>query len=211
MANKVIFLGGYARSGKTTTLEEFRKLGYPTFSTSQFLYQIADSLFIELFGISNIPRKEECESFFTTLRLNDIHVSRFAELHTIGLNDRQYSVFEELHTTRSVLTKLAENVIVPNIGRENAFIRPILESVKKVESSIVIIETLGGEEYKGFLNLLGQYNINLLGLINCERTGQRPNVDIREPLPTDLTINCNLSKFSVKDQILSLLEDIKNG
>jgi hypothetical protein len=195
MANKVIFLGGYARSGKTTTLEEFRKLGYPTFSTSQFLYQIADSLFLELFGVSNIPRKEECDSFFTTLRLNDIHVSRFADLHT----------------TRSVLTKLAENVIVPNIGRENAFIRPILESVKKVESSIVIIETLGGEEYKGFLNLLGQYNINLLGLINCERTGQLPNVDIREPLPTDLNINCDLSRFSVKDQILNLLEVIKNG
>ena len=100
---------------------------------------------------------------------------------------------------------------MPNIGRENAFIRPILESVKKVESSIVIIETLGGEEYKGFLNLLGQYNINLLGLINCERTGQLPNVDIREPLPTDLNINCDLSRFSVKDQILNLLEVIKNG
>jgi hypothetical protein len=195
MANKVIFLGGYARSGKTTTLEEFRKLGYPTFSTSQFLYQIVDSLFIELFGISNIPRKEECDSFSTTLRLNDRHGSRFAELHT----------------TRSILTKLAENVIVPNIGRENAFIRPILESVKKVESPIVIIETLGGVEYNGFLNLLDQYNISLLGLINCERTDQRPHVDIRELLPTDLTINCDLSRFSVKNQILSLLESIKNG
>lgn len=65
--NKIIFIGGYACSGKTSTLEILKKLGIPCYSTSALIHKVYKELALsgllsskKLWGKENKPELREC-------------------------------------------------------------------------------------------------------------------------------------------------------
>ncbi len=157
----IVFLGGYARAGKSTAISLLRELGYPCFSTSEHLYEVAAHV---LSVISGSP-PELCLQMLKNYPPDFV----IAELGT---------------SKREFLKDLAEKAIVPTIGRYLGIVHPVMSKALTQKRSVVFVESIGGEEQKlqeQFILESSDLTLehNVFG-INIRRHSEQPGVDIRQ-------------------------------
>jgi ribosome biogenesis GTPase A len=160
----VLFVGGYARSGKSTLMRLLRDWNFTTASTSQYLDQVCE---LEL------VTKTGDKSWLNTFS----NKSSWIEKKLVDLTG---------HTFRSYKIQKAEKELVPSLGRLNGLIKPALEPIMGLVGKCPIaIETIGGEEYHLMLGYLKQdqkQKFNFINL-NCHSNYEKKGVDIRVLLP----------------------------
>jgi hypothetical protein len=189
----VLFVGGYARSGKSTLMKVLRDWNFTTASTSQYL----DSI---------------CESDMVTKTGDKSWLNTFAS-KSLLLEKKLVEITG--HTFRSYKINKAEEEIVPNLGRLNGLIKPSLEPViKLLGKSPIAIETIGGDEYNLMLDYLRQNQEQEIDIINinCRSTDEQKGVDIRTLLPDPCLHLFNNKKMkSIKSVLSDLYPQLGNN
>lgn len=157
----IIFVGGFARSGKTTTLKRLKRLGYTILSTSQYLDLVCEKDLESCWKGKLAKKTIADEKLFYDLT---------------GKTMREYKIDK------------AENQIVPNLGRYEGIIKPTLQPLLTSSSSKFAIETIGGEEFLLMQRFLQE---NITGYkcrrLNCRSLIELKGVDSRELLPPPMT------------------------
>ncbi len=178
---RIIFLGGYARSGKSTAVTLLREMEIPCFSTSEFLYTVA----ARIWSIGG--------SYNTTLQQLKNTLPDAILWNTGGLTKRQF------------LIHVAENVIVPSYGRGEGIVKPVMnQALEELDiSPIVAIETIGGFEYQQLLACVPDYATYIP--VNIRRHTELAGADIRELLPDAVDIWNEGSINDLENQIKSIL------
>lgn len=148
----ILVIGGYSRSGKTSSLSILRNLGIPYFSTSVLLDNFIESLERE-FGVP-IPTEVE-------------------------------------ERRRHKITS-AEKVLVPIFGRQ-IFSVKAAQAAMESEDDVVLIESIGGEEWELMAKAIGNIAYERLMNYRVYRFNVRsereiPGVDIRQLLNNAVTI-----------------------
>jgi hypothetical protein len=138
----VLFIGGFSRAGKSTTIDYLKSQGIPCYSTSALLHQTYQNLY-----------KSEL------------------------LDSSHYWVEDNKPELRQELITLAESVLVPVFGRE-VFSHTVIRQANLSTAPLVVIETIGGEEFKLGLEVLRKPYL----CWNIRREGELKGVDIRELL-----------------------------
>jgi hypothetical protein len=138
----VLFIGGYSRVGKSTTINYLKSQGIPCYSTSALLHQVYQNL--DITGL---------------------------------LSSRRAWDEENKPELRQELITLAESVLVPVFGRE-IFSHTIIRQANLSTAPLVVIETIGGEEFKLGLEVIKKPYL----CWNIRRDGELKGVDIRELL-----------------------------
>jgi hypothetical protein len=138
----VLFIGGYARTGKSEAISYLKSQEIPCYSTSDLLHQTYQNLYEG--GL---------------------------------LYPNRYWGEDEKPELRQELITLAESVLVPVFGRE-IFSHTVIRQANLSPAPLVVIETIGGEEFK----LMGEALQKPYLCWNIRREGELKGVDIRELL-----------------------------
>ena len=133
----IVFLGGYANSGKTTAMRYLASQGLTCLSTSDILHKISTKVF--------------------------------------PVNGRTKPQRRYLNIL------LAEDILKPYLGN-NVFCNKIVEDVLDCDSDIIVIETIGGDEYRSIKSRLKD-SFSLFLNINLRSVNEQPEVDSRQLLP----------------------------
>lgn len=157
---KIVFVGGYARSGKSTLMKYLATKNCHCFSTSQYLDSVCE---------------KELGEYWT-----DAFVTKdtLKEKELVALTGKNYRTYK---------INKAEKELVPKLGRLRALVIPVLTPLLKLSNSdFVAIETIGGKEFELMLDWI-KNNVKScqISLINCRSPFELKGVDIRELLPTD--------------------------
>lgn len=162
----IVFLGGYARSGKTTALSYFKSQGIPTFSTSDILHQQASIMF-DILGT-------DAKRYPGT---KDLSKDKDAELMvSVKTGDTSFKVAPSM---RDILIAIAESTrsLVPDF-----YVQQLVEEIYRYEGvSLAIVETVGGSEF-GYIQEYLEDDYTTYSL-NIRREGELEGVDIRQLLP----------------------------
>lgn len=164
----IVFLGGYARSGKTTALSYFKSQGIPTFSTSDILHQQASTMFEML--SSNAKRYPGTKG---------LSQDKGAEV-TINVKTGCGSTSLEIAPSmRDILIAVAESTRTLD---PNFYVQQVVKQVRCCkEGKLAIVETVGGSEFEALIGTLeADYTSYYL---NIRREGELKGVDIRKLLP----------------------------
>jgi hypothetical protein len=185
MQKTIVFVGGYARSGKTTALSYLAEQGYGTVSTSAILYEFAANLFS---GITDWKTDE------ATKVLADKSSSFEISFTAYHGREENCSSFSGFFPHRKFIIALAEDVLVKTFGRQ-IFARTATIRALQSDSPLVFVETVGGEEFSQMLLALNEITGTepeetqpTLIKLNMRRTEEQAGVDIRQLLTTDLEI-----------------------
>jgi hypothetical protein len=119
----IICVGGYARAGKSTTVEILESLDIPVFSASRFLHKAVD-----------LTKGTVFEPWAAAIKLTDIAVD------IVPPSERMQCI------------TMAERILVPTFGRK-LFAHAMFDGLTAVDNQIVAIETIGGDEWQEFANL----------------------------------------------------------
>lgn len=170
MTNKLIILGGYARSGKTTALDYLESKQVAAFSTSRLLHD-ATARFLEK---------------ATRLQLQELKLILLAKNQPIlGVPPRDW------------LIHVAESVLVPVYGRENAFVEPVVRlALAALDQQSVVVESIGGVEFELMHELFASAGVDPICL-NIRSNRELADVDYRDLLPNAIEIenNGNFEEF----------------
>jgi len=157
----IIFVGGYARSGKTTVinyLEEHYQA--EVLSGSRMIHQITDSL-LDYFGLNSFRLKREINKFIA----------------------------------ESVLKKFLH----PQI-----FALALAEKVKTSNSPLIVIESIGGDEFVKLKDLINSPTKPLCW--NIRKDTEQPQADQRELLPEAFNI---WNEGSIDDLFITIQQKLK--
>jgi hypothetical protein len=180
----IIFIGGYAESGKTTSINYLKTLGIPCFSTSELLHHFCFNTYKYIMGI-------ELE---TQNKIKMVTLFPFnSAFRSIKVSMREFLIY------------VAENLLTKTFGR-GIFALGIKNQIETCPSNLVIIETIGGKEYYELNNCFSDTEYNKIN-INIRSYTEKPGIDIRELLPKALEINNN---ESVQKLYIKLEEQLKN-
>jgi hypothetical protein len=188
----ILVIGGYANSGKSTSIEHLSKL-VPVLSTSEKLYDVTADILINVLGFSYT--KEEMKEILKNGKAAKI----------LMFNSHEVPAYLDI-SVRDLLIMIAEKCIVNNLGRQ-AFSGSVINDIPE-DSQIVAIESIGGEEYKHLKALAEYKGFNVLP-INIRSSGELKGVDIRELLPNAKTIENDgtIEELGIKlEQITNLIK-----
>jgi hypothetical protein len=138
----ILFIGGYARSGKGEILKYLKSQNIPCYSTSALLHQTYQNL-----------------------------------IEAGMLDSRCVWGEEDKPKLRQELITLAESVLVSVFGRE-IFSHTVIRQANLSPAPLVVVETIGGEEFKLGLEIIQKPYL----CWNIRREGELKGVDIRELL-----------------------------
>lgn len=193
IANKrvIIFLGGYAESGKTEFIKIARANNYLCFSSSELLHEVYKKIFLRFNGFPIITT-DKTRNIFTYTMANSV---------------------KELISLRTDLIFLAEQILTKVFSR-SIFASAIMEKMLNIDltkNQISIIETIGGEEYEKFIFLCRLYypDAKILNL-NIRRDLESQGIDSRKLLPDADVIYNNGTKAEYEKQILIYLKNVLN-
>jgi hypothetical protein len=154
---KIIIIGGYARSGKSSSIKIIESFGIPTISTSVILDNILDSLVPYL--KDSVPRISKSEN---------------------------NSIYKDIRRKKKIW--LAEQIICKKLTRQS-LIFGVIKKIKDTNSKIIVIESIGGEEYNLLIGQLSHLSEEfLIKNVNIRRKTEEPGIDIRELLPNAIDI-----------------------
>jgi hypothetical protein len=174
MKTTIAFINGYSRSGKSSVLDALRVLGYPVVSTSQTLDMLA-------IPVIQLKIKMDTDRLTRLLRTKSSDFD-YAIQQAFGVNSRDLKI------------AIAENMIVPTIGRLEGIVRPTVNRIEFGKSPLVFFETIGGDEYQMALDCMPD-NV-IIKEVNMVSDAQLSSVDIRKPfINPDVTINFNSSIY----------------
>lgn len=178
----IVYLGGYARSGKSSLIEELRNRGYSCFSTSEILHEVASRF---------------CLSFYLPVFFR----------HKTEKFDLGYSFFPCIKTGREWLITLAEDVLVPVFGRE-LFAHTASKRAIACDTPLVFIEAFNNEEQ----NLMSWYaqnigNIQQELIFNIRRDREEPDADSRELLAGAIDIQNTQTIAELVDSLLKKINE----
>lgn len=159
---RILIIGGYARSGKSTFIKMARAADISAASTSELL----DFL---------------CYRVYLSLLMDWSNETILEEDFLDSLSKKSGLVCKD---ERALKIAVAEEVVVPLFGRKEGIVRPTVEYIKQSEDDVFVIESIGGEEFDILIDMLGKdkYDIQLLNIV----TEKFNNVDdIRQLLPTE--------------------------
>jgi hypothetical protein len=151
----ILVIGGFAQSGKSSSLQFLRTQGIPTFSTSVLLDKFIEAL-ETTFGIP-IPSPVE--------------------------ERRKHKI------------AAAEEVLVPIFSRQ-VFANQAGKDLMECESELVVVETIGCEEWKELQKAIAAQSMALsknyqIYRFNVTRESQLEGVDIRKPLENAYEVSNN--------------------
>ena len=136
--DKILILGGYARSGKTTLTDRLGSLDdIEVFSTSVLLHQFAKRTINNLCGTSwdvGTPLNKYAEY---QLSIANADFSGDEDMYTLG----------PLLNGRELLIEFAESILVPTFGRQ-IFSSTVIRQAVQSSADYAIVESIGGEEYR---------------------------------------------------------------
>lgn len=181
----LILIHGYARSGKTTLLNQLQKQGHSIVSTSQELDFITCKRFI-------LPRY--CIEY---LRNKD--------------NEKLNKVYGVPVNCRNLKIDTAENWYIPKFGRASLIEKAFLNQLDPHNcSDLVFFETIGGEEAELAKEYWQEhFNQSTLSL-NIRRSTEVKGCDIRELAPKNNFQNIfNCPEIAV-NQLLSYVQQLIN-
>lgn len=161
MRNKIIvFVGGYAEAGKTTTLNRLKDEGLTVFSSSELLHSVTWRIVAGILGTDKANQLENKAKNYSLKTL-------------LGIDD----------TVRGLYILIAEAILVPVFGRE-IFAHTVARKALQASDDLVFIETIGGREHA-----LAEEHIQLLNPtalvlnLNLRRVGENKEADSRQLLP----------------------------
>jgi hypothetical protein len=165
----LVLIYGYARSGKTTLLQELKKRGFTILSTSLELDYITTSS-------AYLPRY-----FLPILQEKDDERLR-AYIDREGVKLKSSPPFDNPEITcRQLKIWVAENEYVPLFGREYLVEQTIFNQYDPDNSSqLIFFETIGGKEAEIIKKC---WSDTAILDINIRRSSELPKVDIRELAP----------------------------
>jgi hypothetical protein len=135
MTNKTIFIAGYPKSGKSSILDfvDLLEENYAA-STSRVL----DDYCVRLLH-PFLPDYTHLE-LLEALKTKDVTVENFLR-QGLGTSIRELKIV------------MAENVLVPTLGRQKALLNPIRQTILTLDDTIknLWIETIGGSEFEKML------------------------------------------------------------
>ena len=203
MSKKIIILGGYAQAGKSTAIELLKELGVEAVSTSTLLHEIAERFFKEILGVDQ-PGMFQDKSKQFCFRTWE---SRVIPGQPSPLPN-EYSSGPAL-MSRDILIKVAESILVPTLGRKEAFVAPVVTKAVKCESPIVVIECIGGHEWDLMQEVL-ENNLCDYTRVNIRRESEQPDADYRELLPDACCIWNDDTKDALKLELKYLLDALNS-
>jgi len=159
---QIIYVGGYANSGKSSTIKKFKELGIPAYSTSLALHDICTRLLKHTF---KVKPKELVEESYCEYKDYKIMSNMF-----FGSLDRGYILNTAELNVRDFMISVAEEVLVPVVGRE-AFVLALMKKIKSDNHPLVVIETIGGDEYELTKRYAKAYGFSNSMNINCRLKG----------------------------------------
>ena len=162
--SRILFIGGYSGSGKSSALGLLEARGIPCFSTSRILHHLVNTI-----------------GTIRTLKWNE------------DSPDRERCI------------TLAEAVLVPLLGRE-VFANAVMKQVQGSTARTVVIETVGGEEYKLFKSLTKAHRCTS---INLRRDSESPGIDLRKLLPRATNVSNNESLQELDSKLELILAGIR--
>ena len=196
---KILVVGGYARSGKSTLLEASKdvskELVVSYVSTSQTLDEHAWNIYAA--AAASCGRRAEfgSEQFISLLRSKADGI--------LGFNSRQFKI------------DVAEKIIVPLFGRDAGIVKPTVDEMYKLYSQYarnVIIESIGGEEWEILERYLKGYQMDYVAFNVRSPEREQPGVDIRQLLPVELElVNDEPDIFGWQEKSKSFLRSILGG
>jgi hypothetical protein len=184
----IIFLSGYAEAGKTTSIKILNSLEIPSYSSSALLHEFAQIIYFIIMGIKldthNKNNSVVCYNpFGSTIRINRLIM-------------------------RDFLITIAEKALVKVFTR-NIFAAAIKNKLDSY-SPVVVIETIGGEEYECFLKEFEDAKKYQIFNLNIRSFDEKKGVDIRKLLPNSYDLwNNKDTEDELKKTILEFLNSIK--
>lgn len=181
MTRQVVILTGYSRSGKSSLINHLvKEHNFNKISTSDYLTWKT----LEYF---NIPQTDE--NFNRVMRKDPLIDSKFPG----DLNSRTAKIH------------VAEDIIVPQLGRKDGLVIPAIDTYLDLSSERTIIcEVFNLEECNAWIDAL----IDVLGEVAftyaaCRRDSELTSVDGRQLIGTDIDNNGSLE--STAFQLLDLV------
>jgi hypothetical protein len=175
-----IFIGGYARAGKTSVLRELETRGYAVESTSKTLYYylIGALLGNRITSFDQLDLAKTLREGGSLCEISPDLLRRFQDksrsIESMVKHDTGVSI-------REAMIWLAEKVIVPTLGRENGIIYPTVERLRLKETGIALFETIGGGEFNITERLLySQFDHRR---VNMRSETEQKGTDSRQLLP----------------------------
>lgn len=161
MPKKLLVIGGYSKAGKTSSINYLENVhGAVVVSTSAMLHAVSS-------------------------KLNGWNSYDIDKSHPISINGVKYPTY------RDYLIWLAEEVLVPIFGREIFGITAAIRAISGLEDSdLVVVESVGGEEYEFFerhLSFLDTSDVVKVN-VNILRDGRNGGDDLRVPLPNAVNV-----------------------
>ena len=168
MSKKVILIGGYSNSGRTTLMRYAASKEYLVVSFSDVLYKYCVNLIHELV---EDPNKGDAEKEFIDLLLR----SRIkAKIFGRGFD-----------STRDFMILMAK-VLTDTFGRE-VYSNPIARMIDESESEVCVCEVYKAEDYYNLERFLVQKKIKFVA-VNLRSSRENPKADDRSLIPFDLNI-----------------------
>lgn len=191
----ILFMTGFARAGKTTVINELSKLGVMPLSTSHYLSKKTIEYYYlvprESYGFPGYQQK----------------MDRLHEFWMEVLKNKEDDVFKRATgtTCREAKIHVAENVIVPNLGRLEGLVKPTISTSPYFDHAICEVFNLEELECwkQGFEDL--GYNEEEFDYIALRSERELTGVDGRELFGDNVFNDGNLS-----DTVNYLLDRIKS-
>lgn len=200
---KIVFIGGYSRSGKSSTMNLLSRAGYTCASTSQYLTNVSAYVTTKVGTTAAEARStQEYAALVEQYMLNRPEPTPLELTIREALTSKHDDLLltMTLKTCRDFKIHIAEEVIVPNFGRTQGMIVPACEAVPP-ETPLVFFETIGGIEWKQARSWFDLKGGNQTDMVNIRAAQELQGVDIRELLPTDNMINFNPDEFYDEDEL----------
>lgn len=201
--HEILFIGGFAQSGKSTTLKLLKEnYDCEVFSSSVLLHKILQDIFSVL-GLDDINTHKKEDILFFDCLLLDPSISTIVP-HVLASS-------KSGRTIRDVLIGVAEKVLVKHFTRR-IFAEGVALKLRNFLGfnsqfkGIIVIETIGGVEYQYLLSMLNGEAMRYHN-VNVESKYSNPEADGRKLLPNATTLyndgTKNLS-FALEKTMLSL-------
>lgn len=136
--------------------------------------------------INHLSTHYKCEAFSGSKILHQKHKEIFG--HDLNC---------KVPKNREKFINWVEGTYIPSLGGREPFIQSLMAQVANSKSEVVLVESIGGEEFD---QMVGHLDWRVpFQTYNCTRYEETPGLDMRKPLPGDY-INCNINidHFMVK-------------
>jgi hypothetical protein len=180
----VVIVGGYGRSGKTSLLREIAK-DYPVFSTSQYLDAVCSALLesgkplsADTFMQYHYGLMDESGKYISMLQNKNDELC----LSLCGQTCRQLKIY------------VAEQIIVPYVGRDVGIVQPTIRKLLESQGRIRFLESIGGDEYVLAKQALIAEGFETLA-VNIRSATEEACIDIRQLLPSDARIGFDADEW----------------